>query len=308
MLERLPRGGKRLDGIQSEQITAAEAPMVGTPATGDSVAARTKVRLQRAEGVARVSFRHAGRGTGLARLYQEGCAKLRMPAGLPGEPAQAVLINTAGGLTGGDRFRTHVEVEAGASAIITTQACERIYRSTGDDTLVASQLHVGEGAALAWLPQETILFDQSRLRRTLDVDLASNARFTAVEAVIFGRTAMGERVHFGHFQDRWRIRREGRLLFADDLRFSGAIDRTLQNATVLAGNLAMATLFHAGPEPERLLDPIRAALGDNGGASVWGGKLVARVVAKDGLHLRRAVERALRILMGGSTLPTVWKL
>ncbi|MBE7183036.1 MAG: urease accessory protein UreD [Methylobacterium mesophilicum] len=282
--------------------------MVEAPTLAGAAPARARARLQRAEGVARVAFRRAGRGTGLARLYQEGCAKLRMPAGRPGEPAHAVLINTAGGLTGGDRFRTEVEVETGASAILTTQACERIYRSTGENTLVSSHLRVGEGASLAWLPQETILFDGSRLCRMLDVDLAIDARFTAVEAVIFGRTAMGERVRSGHFHDRWRIRRGGRLLFADDLRFSGAIDRTLQRAAVLRGNLAMATLFHAGPDLERLLDPVREALGEGGGASVWAGKLVARVVAQDGLSLRRGVEPALRILMDGSTLPTVWKL
>ena len=140
----------------------------------DAVAAPS-ARMQRAEGAARIAFRNRDGATRLERLFQEGCAKVRLPRQLPGMQAEAILINTAGGLTGGDCLSTNVELGAGTSAMLTTQACERIYRSTGSDAVVSSSLRVGKGAKLAWLPQETILFDRGRLARRLNVDLAEDA-------------------------------------------------------------------------------------------------------------------------------------
>ena len=37
------------------------------------------------------------------------------------------------------------------------------------------RLEVGDGARLAWLPQETILFDRARLARRIDVDARRKA-------------------------------------------------------------------------------------------------------------------------------------
>ena len=169
-------------------------------------------RLQRAEGRARIAFRRKDGRTRLERLFQEGCAKLRLPTPLGDAPPEAVVINTAGGLTGGDRFAVEVELGEGAAATVTTQACERIYRSTGEPAEVTSRLRVAAGGRLAWLPQETILFDGGRLSRGLEVDLAGDAELLCVESILLGRAAMGERVIQGLLHDRWRIRREGRLI------------------------------------------------------------------------------------------------
>lgn len=275
------------------------------PPRSEPVAA---TRLQRADGRARISLRMRDGATRLAGLYQEGCAKVRWPSPLPGAAPEAVLINTAGGLTGGDRLDVAVELGAGASATVTTQACERIYRSTGDVARVALSASLGAGARLSWLPQETILFDGGRLSRSLTVDLAEGAEFLGVEAVLFGRVAMGERVVSGALHDRWRIRRSGRLIFADDLRFAGPIADSLARPAILGGGVALATVVFAGADPERRLEPVRELIGGEGGASAWDGKLVARICARDGLGLRRRVERILICLLGGRTLPKVWQL
>jgi len=265
-------------------------------------------RMQRAHGQASVSFRSRDGQTCLDRLFQEGCAKLRFPRPLGTDDPQAIIINTAGGLTGGDRFGAEVTLAAGAAAAVTTQACERIYRSTGADAAVTNRLRLAADARLAWLPQETILFDGGRLSRSLDVDLADDAELVAVEAVLFGRQAMGETLHSGHLHDRWRIRRDGRLLFADDLRVGGNIAARLAPQPAMAGCRAMATVLFAGAAPERFLDQARSIIGPNGGASAWNGKFLARLVEETGLALRRRLEPLLTLLLGGRPLPKVWQL
>jgi urease accessory protein len=265
-------------------------------------------RMQRAHGQANVSFHARDGRTHLDRLFQEGCAKLRFPRPLGSEAPQAILINTAGGLTGGDRFGTEVDLAENAQACITTQACERVYRSTGADAVVTNRLRLAAGTRLAWLPQETILFEGGRLSRTLDADLAGDAELVAVEAVLFGRQAMGETLHSGHLHDRWRIRRERRLIFADDLRVEGDIAARLAPQPAMAGCRAMATVLFTGPAPERFLDQARSIIGPGGGASAWNGKFLARLVEETGLALRRRLEPLLTLLLGGRPLPKVWQL
>jgi len=270
-------------------------------------AARPVAAMQRAYGRARIVFDERNGATHLNRLYQEGAAKVRFPR--PTDMTQeAVLINTAGGLTGGDSFATEVLLRARAKAVVTTQACERIYRSTGPKAHVSATVEVGADSSLCWLPQETILFDGGRLARRFEADLTASAELLVLEAVIFGREAMGETVHDGFFHDRWRIRREGVLLAADDLRFDGEIASLLARPAVLNGNRAMATALLVAPDCERLLDPVREALGAAGGASAWKGKLLVRVIAADGFELRRSLLPALSVLMNGRTLPKVWQI
>lgn len=272
-------------------------------------AVRDPERLQRTRGTARIGFRVRDGGTRLDRLYQEGAAKVRFPKGPRGEPPQAVLINTAGGLTGGDAFRTDVDLGPSCRAVMTTQACEKIYRARDtQDARITTRLTVGEGARLDWLPQEAILFDRGRASRLLEADLAAGARLLAVEASIFGRTAMGEVVTGGSFRDRWRIRREGRLVFADDLHLDWAFAGLLGRPAVLGGAGAVATLAYLGDDAERFVDPLRAVVGDAGGASAWDGKLLARIVAHDGMALRGRLVPALLLLLDGLQLPKVWQI
>jgi urease accessory protein len=265
-------------------------------------------RLQRASGQVRIGFRQRHGQTRLERLFQDGCAKARLPKTLPGETPEGILINTAGGLTGGDRLATEIDLATGATATVTTQACERIYRSTGGPATVSTRLRIAAEAKLAWLPQETILFDGGRLKRTLEADIGRDGELVAVEAVLFGRQAMGEQVRAGAFHDSWRIRREGRLVFADDLRFEGSVAEQLARSAALGGGCALATVLYLGGEPARMLDAVRAAIGEDGGASAWDGKLLARLCAADGLALRRRLESVLKIVIGGRALPKVWQI
>jgi hypothetical protein len=160
-----------------------------------------ELAAQRVAARGRLVVRRAAGRTRLARLHQDGAAKIRMPATLA-DPLEAVLINTAGGLTGGDRVAWQVEAEAGASVTVTTQACERLYRTGSGRAEVDVRLIAGPGARLAWLPQETIVFDRSAFARRLEADLAEGAEALILEATVFGRLAMGEAVRQANFHDR----------------------------------------------------------------------------------------------------------
>jgi urease accessory protein len=255
---------------------------------------------QRAAGCGRIGLKATQGGTGPATLYQQGCAKIRLPRRRE-QHAEAILINTAGGLTGGDRLDWEVEALAGARGVVTTQACEKVYRSAGGAARVSTRLSVHPGASLAWIPQETILFNGSALHRTLEADVAADGRLLVLEAVVLGRQAMGETVTRASLRDRWRIRRDGRLLFADDLCLDGPVAEIAARAPLLAGARAFASLLLAAPDAETLLEPARATLG---AASTWDGKLFARVVAADGFALRQKLIPALRALAG--PLPRIW--
>jgi urease accessory protein len=209
-------------------------------------------------------------------------------------------------VTGGDRLEWAAEAGANGRLTLTTQACEKVYRARDGMAEIRTSLVAGEDARIEWLPQETILFDGGALSRRLEADLAAGAELLAVEAVVLGRTAMAEAVRTGSLRDRWRIRREGRLVFADDLRLEGAVADLAAGAPILSGARAFASLLLVADDAERLVGPVRAALGPLGGASAFEGKLFARVAAPDGFALRRALLPALTVLRDGAPLPRVW--
>jgi urease accessory protein len=276
------------------------------------VASRSDVSaLQRAAGEVCVVFKRRGDATVLDDLRQVGCLKLRFPRVEQQEWSSAVALNTSGGVAGGDRLNGSFRLREGTRATITAQAAERFYRSLpgSDPALVRNRLSVAAGACLEWLPQETILFDRCAVDRRLDVDLADDAWFLAVESLVFGRAAMGERVAQAWLRDGIRVRRGGRWLLHDAVRLDGEIDAALQRAPIASGARAMATLVHVAPNAETALDGVRAALSDTmgeAGVSAWNGMLVARILAADAAVLRRAVIAALQVLRGGRPLPRVW--
>ena len=145
----------------------------------------------------------------------------------------------------------------GARLVAGTAAAEKIYRSTGPDAEMDVTLDIGAGAHLAWLPQETILFDRACLKRRIDVELADGASLLMAEAVVFGRAAMGEAMRQGFFADRWRVRRAGKLVFADSARLDGDIAAKLGQPAAASDGVAIATVLIA-PGDEATFAAVRA--------------------------------------------------
>ena len=264
---------------------------------------------QRAQGALRLSFKRRGDATVLDGLRQEGCLKARFPRTEHGAWAGAVTLNSSGGVAGGDALDISVTAGPGTRATIASQAAERFYRALPGTppARVSAALGVAPGAALEWLPQETILFDRCAVRRRLSVDLAGDASFLGVEQIVFGRTAMGEAVRDAGFRDLIELRRDGRLLLHDAIRLDGPVQAVLDRRAAGSGARAVATLVHAAADAEEKLDALRDALaGREAGVSAWDGLLIARVVAADGACLRAAVVGGLAALRAGRPLPRVW--
>lgn len=263
-------------------------------------------RAQRASGAGRLSTKNLDGKTRIATLFQEGCAKLRFPV-TPGNHLEAVMINSAGGLTGGDEMRWDFALGSNSAAQITTQACEKIYKAVpGTVATVSTHIEAGAGSTIAWLPQETILFESANLKRTLDVDLGTSARALLVESTVFGRKAFGETIQTARFTDQWRIRRSGKLIHAENFSIGPHAGAWLKRAALLGGNLAMATVLLVSQDCERLLEPARAIVGERGGGSAWMGKLVVRLVDEDAYHLRKRLIPLLELLNDGGDLPRIW--
>ena len=257
----------------------------------------------RAAGRIALSVAAQGGVTRRRQVYEDGPLRVRFPNST-GAALEAVMVNTAGGVAGGDRHDLEIGVGDGASLAVTTAAAEKVYRAIDTDAEIAVKLSVGENARLAWLPQETILFDRARLKRSIDVHLASNASLLMAEAIIFGRSAMGEAVEQGALSDRWRVRRDGKLIFAETVRFEGAIKQMLSEPAGAGGGVAIATVL-AVPGDGNMVERVRAqSFGGEVGASAWNGLAVARLCAKDGASLRRDLA-AVITAMGGA-LPRLW--
>ena len=264
---------------------------------------------QRAEGALRLSFKRRGAATVLDGLRQEGCLKARFPRMEHGAWAGAVTLNSSGGVAGGDALDIAVSAGPGTRATVASQAAERFYRALPGTApaRVSTALRVAPGAALEWLPQESILFDRCAVRRRLLVNLAGDAWFLGVEQLVFGRTAMGEAVHDASLRDRVELRRDGRLLLHDAVRLDGPVQSLLDRRATGGAARAVATVILASPDAEARLDPLRAALaGYDAGASAWDGLLVVRIVAADGACLRAAVVAGLAVLRAARPLPRVW--
>ncbi len=271
-------------------------------------------RLERSRGELRLEFKRRGPQSALAGLYQDGCLKARMPR-MQGSVQEAICINTSGGVTDGDELRTTVACHPGAAAVVSGQAAERVYRSRGEPGQIITSLVLQDDARLAWLPQETILFDGGRLVRSIDVHLSGSASLFAVESTIVGRSAMGETVSSGSFSERWRISVDGQLAYVDSFALDG---RDLADqaacATVLDTRLAFATAIYVGCDAVKVLDCLRAL--DEApdcliGTTCMGNIVIARIAAENGQALRagiQAVVVALTEYFEDMRVPKVWML
>ena len=258
--------------------------------------------------VGRIAFTVAAGlgGSRRGRVHEAGSLRVRFPNG-NSQALEAVIVNTGGGMTGGDRFDVDIKVGAGARLSVTTAAAEKIYRSLGPDTDIGVKLDVGPGGALAWLPQETIVFDQARLRRSIDIELARDANLLLAEAAVFGRSAMGEAVVQGHFFDRWRLRVGGALVFAETLRLDGDIAQRLAQRVITSGGVAVASVIKC-PGNDSDAAAVRAVqdrFAGEVGVSSWNGLVATRLVASDGAVLRHDLVAVLTAL-DAAPLPRLW--
>src|SRR5579872_4325091 len=272
-----------------------------TDTTGERLAI---FAANRASGIVRFDVA-ANEGVTCRRdLFEAGSLRVRFPSP-EDQGLSAVLVNTAGGIAGGDRFDVDIACKSDARLTVTTAAAEKIYRAES----AAAELNVtltAEGRShLSWLPQETILFDRARIRRRIEIDLSEEASLLLCEIVVFGRAAMGERIRTGEFADRWRLSRGGRLVFAENIRLDGDIGEKLGRPAVAKGGVAIGTALIV-PGDEALAERIRMlTFSGEVGISAWNGFAMARFCAQDAGQLRTDMMAVLGCV-SGFALPRLW--
>ena len=260
----------------------------------------------RARGAVRFDVADIDGVTRRRELHEAGSLRVRFPSP-EDDGLSAVLVNTAGGIAGGDRFDIDIACTGDARLTVTTAAAEKIYRAAGPAAALNVALRAEGRSHLAWLPQETILFDRTRIHRRFDISLSETASLLLCEIVVFGRLAMGERVREGEFLDHWRLRRDGRLIFAENIRLDGDIGAKLANPAIAKGGVAIGTALIV-PGDEALLERIRElapSFGGEVGVSAWNGFAMARFCAQDAARLRADMIAVLG-RASGSALPRLW--
>jgi len=241
----------------------------------------------RARGAVSFDVHQADGVTRRRALHESGSLRVRFPSP-EGEGLSAVFVNTAGGIAGGDRFDIDIVAGEGARLTLTSAAAEKVYRTESSASVLNIALKAQAHSHLAWLPQETILFDRARVLRHIDIDLAETASLLFCEIVVFGRAAMGERMQRGEFVDHWRMRRGGRLVFAENIHLDGDIGEKLARPAIANGGTAIGTALVV-PGDEALVERIRGlseSLAGEVGISAWNGFAMARFCAQDAARLR----------------------
>ena len=270
--------------------------------------------LQRADGCGRVVLIGSENGTRIEDVFERSPIRIMFPRTGSCPVEEAVLINTGGGVAGGDRLECSVAALPGASIAVTSQAAEKVYRALHEPARVATTLKARESAKLAWLPQETIVFNRARFHRTTEVELFAGAEFLALEWLVLGRAAHGEVVDGGNITDSWRVKRDGRLIWADSLRITDKIFPRLKTKALLSNCNAVATLVYFGSDLDKRLDFLREiipSLGCNCAATLVSGLIVVRFAAKESSDLKLALRRFLQqfgpeLGSGPFRVPKMW--
>jgi len=291
----------------TDELGLSPMPEVGTGCPSDK-------DLQRSDGCGRIVLIGSENGTRIEDVFERSPIRIMFPRTEHRAVEEAVLINTAGGIAGGDQLECSVAVLPGASIAVTSQAAEKVYRALDEPARVATRLRAQESAKLAWLPQETIVFNGARFQRTTEIELLSGAELLALEWLVLGRAAHGEVVVGGHIIDSWRVKRDGRLTWADSFRITDEIFPHLHRKALLSDCHAIATLIYFGPHLDERLDLLREiipSLGCNCAATLVSELIVVRFAAKESSILNRALRSFLQqfgpeLGSGPFQVPKMW--
>jgi urease accessory protein len=269
----------------TDDLSSFGSPEVraGTPSDKD---------LERAEGCGRIVLSGSEKGARIIDVFQRSPIRFMFPRADGGAIEEAVLVNTAGGIAGGDRLESGVTALANASIAVTSQAAEKVYRALNEPARIATKLKACEGAKLAWLPQETIVFNWGRLSRETEIALSSGAELLALEWLVLGRAAHGEEMVGGHITDSWRVKKDGRLIWADSFRATNEMFSHLHRKALLSNCKAVGTLIYFGPYLDTRLEFLRdiaPSLECRCAATSVGGLIIVRFAAKVSSDLRLAL-------------------
>jgi urease accessory protein len=304
-------GNPKFDAISISRFSGHLGPIASPEARAGNPSDRD---LQRAEGSGQIVVTGSENGTRIKSVFQKAPIRVLFPNLGSGAVEEAVLINIAGGTAGGDRLEYVVKALAGASIAVTSQAAEKVYRALSEPARITTKLNACEGAKLAWLPQETIVFNWARLTRKTEIELTRGAEMLALEWVVLGRAAHGEEMLGGHITDSWRVKKDGQLVWADCFRVTDDVFRQLRRPALLWNCKAFATLVYFGPSLDKRMGfsrEIAPSLQCDCAATSVAGLMIVRFAAEASSHLRSALRSFLEQLSkelgpGPFRVPKMW--
>jgi urease accessory protein len=195
-----------------------------------------------APGEAILEVAQAGARTVVVRAAAMSPLRLLLPRN-HGHAVWAYQASLGGGLVDGDHVTLRVRVGAGATALVTTQASTKVYRSPrGCRQRVEAE--VADGGLLILAPDPTVCFAGARLAQETTVRLGEGASLVLIDAITCGRAASGERWAFASYRSAVSVRRGDALLLRDAIE----LDAAHGDIAARMGRFeALATVIAAGP-------------------------------------------------------------
>jgi urease accessory protein len=222
--------------------------------------------------------RHTGPLVVQKALYPEGDAV-----------CHTIIVHPPGGIAGGDQLLIDAQLGKDAHTLFTTPGATRWYRSTGAPASQSVALRAASGATIEWLPQETIYFDHTHAKNSLDVSLEGDASFIGWEIACLGRQRAGEQFENGRIRQAMSIKVDGRTVFVERGQLN-AQDRLLASPIGFGGDKVFATLVAHSPKcTVRLLEQCREIgipEGMRAGLSLIGNTLVGRCLGNSSEQAR----------------------
>jgi urease accessory protein len=263
-----------------------------------------KEKFQRAHGDINIEINNDD----IKRFYQSGSAKVfyhkhKQPI------KELVLVNTAGGLTSGDKFNYDIDIIKNSNTFVTTQTAERVYKGLEDNAKININLKVDNSSKLFWIPQELILFNLCNFTRNIEVKIQPKSNFLMAESMIFGRTAMGEILEKGFIKDNWKIFLNEKLIHAEAICLSDNIKDNLSNIASAQDGVAVSNIFIYGKSFLSKQNEITTLIKNSEDVllshSIWNDKILVRIVAKDAFNLKK-IQKELILIFSDNVLPKVW--
>jgi urease accessory protein len=163
-----------------------------------------------------------------------------------------IIIHPPGGVAGGDELILNVNLQANASALLTTPGAGKWYKANGVAASQHLQFELAGKSSLEWLPQENILFNGSIVDFSAEIHLSQEACYAGWEILCFGRQARGESWLTGNLKQKLLIKRAGKAIWQESAHLQ-ANDRFFQSSIGLGGNVVSASfVIAAGTVPTEL--------------------------------------------------------
>ncbi len=243
-----------------------------------------------------------------SKFFQSGCCKILNPKNYNGYK-ELVLINTAGGITCNDNIDINANIN-NSKLNICTQAAEKIYAGIGDPARVEININLNN-STLYWLPKELILFDNSKIRRNININLSNNSNLIFCETTILGRKAMSEKIKNISFSDQWNIYSNSSIKHFEAINIKGSMIDNFKNNYTFDNQSSLSTILIFGDIIHQLEAELRKIIKNIENhyceMTKFDDKIIIRCLADDNYDLKKTLNSIMKNVINDK-LPKSWYL